>query len=265
MSTPLRALALAAALLAGPASATTYPDIAVQFTGPTELELGRPDRFKLTLTNLGSAEAVSVTATMVFPPGVELDRRYNTATGRMDLKVPAGCTYSTTPSKRLTCTGSRVAVNGDFRSFVVDLRAPTSGPAMGNFTWTASTAGDPNPSNNSATLVTQFGNFLPNLGLNFPATLYYWDSRGKTALLETPFPRTPGQWAVDANGDGSGSMGVPVVWKATKAGNNLRMRIDSAMYQPAMEGELTPLNSRCYQGLAYWTGLQASYEMRICY
>ena len=67
-------IALAAATLAGGARAQTAPDMSVQFTGPTELELGRPDHFRLSVTNNGSAVAPTVSSTMTFPPGADTTR-----------------------------------------------------------------------------------------------------------------------------------------------------------------------------------------------
>lgn len=251
------------------ASHATAPDIAVQFTGPAELELGRADHFRLSVTNLGSQVAASVSATMAFPPGVELATRLNTATGRYDLKVPANCSYSATPVKRLTCLANNVAVGGsDTRTYVIDLRAPTSGAMVGQFSWTATTTGDGNPANNSAVWTTTFGNFAPNLGLDFNANpmLSYWVALGRKSVLDNPMTRPSGSWTLDANGEGSGTMqGTPVTWKATKVGSGLNLKVNSAMYAPAVELNLTPFNSRCYQGMGYWTGLHDSYEVRVCY
>lgn len=261
----LSSMALACAAFSVSAQSTA-PDVAVAVTGPAELESGRPDRFRLSVTNLGNQVATSVSTVMIFPPGVELDTRLNTATGRQDPKVPVNCSYAVLPSKRLTCLANNVAAGGsDTRSYNIDLRAPANGATIANFTWVASTVGDNNLANNSITHSTTFGNFAPNVGLAFPATLTYWVTMGRKTLLEGPMTRPSGTWAVDANGEGSGGMGVPVTWKATKVGSGLSIQINSAMYAPAVDMNLTPLNSRCFQGLGYWTGLRDSYEVRVCY
>lgn len=266
MKSALTLFALAAAALAGGVHAqTTAPDISVQFTGPTELELGRPDHYRLSVTNSGSAYAPTVSSTMIFPPGVELDTRLNTATGRYDPKVPANCSYAVTPSKRLTCLANNVAV-GETRNYVIDLRAPLTGATIGAFTWTTVAAGDLNPGNNTVTFSTTFGNFAPSVGFNFPATLTYWTAIGRRSVLDNPMTRPSGLMTLDANGEGSGIMqGTPVTWKVTKVGNGINIKVNSSMYAPATEWNLTPFNSRCWQGMGYWTGMQDWYEQRACY
>lgn len=257
-------LAFAANTVAAGAWAQTSPDMSVQFTGPVELQLGRADHYKLSVTNLGSAVAPTTSSTMTFPPGVELDTKINTATGKAVPKVPTNCSYSVTPAKRLTCLANNVAV-GETRNFTIDLRAPLTSAVVGTFTWTTTAAGDLNSSNDTASHDTLFGSFSPNTNLNFPATLTYWVAMGRKNVLDNPMTRPSGVMAVDANGDGVGSMGVPVTWKATKVGTGLSVQIHSSMYSPAVDMNLTPFNSHCYQGMGYWTGLQDSYEVRMCY
>lgn len=258
------AFALAIAFTQG-AQAQTAPDVAVQFTGPTELELGRPDHFRLSVTNHGSAVAPTTASTMIFPPGVELDTRLNTATGRQIPKVPVNCSYAVTPSKRLTCLANNVAV-GETRTYLVDLRAPLNGATIGAFTWTTVAAGDTQLVDNTVTFNTLFGNFAPNLGLNFPASLTFWVALGKKSVLENPMTRPSGVIAFDANGQGSGTMqSSPVTWSVMKVGNGINVKVNSSMYAPAVEWNLTPFSSRCYQGMGYWTALQDWYEVRACY
>lgn len=265
MLRPVSTFLAAIVALAGAAHAQTAPDVAVQFTGPAELELGRADHYRLSVTNHGSAVAPTTASTMIFPPGVELDTRRNTATGRMDPKVPVNCTYAVTPSKRLTCLANNVAV-GETRSFVIDLRAPLSGSTVGALTWTTVAAGDQHLTDNTVTFNTLFGNFAPILGLSFPVTLTYWTALGRKNVLDNPMTRPSGVLTFDANGEGGGTMqGSPVSWRITTVGNGINVKVNSSMYAPAVEWNLTPFNSRCFQGMGYWTGLHDSYEVRACY
>lgn len=263
--------ALAAALSGAAADVafaqnTLRPDIAVLLTGPSELQVGLADHFKLAVRNDGHAAASNVVVTMTLPPGATLDTAINTATGKPYFKVPASCSFvNGTTVKTLTCNFASVAV-GETQGKVVDFRAPGTGAGIAAFTFTAVTPNDTNAANDSATLNTTYGQFAPNLGLNFPATFTYWVALGKKSVLVNPMNQPSGAIAVDANGDGAGTMQTtPVTWKATKVGNGINVKINSSMYAPAVEWNLTPFNSHCYQGMGYWTGLRDSYEVRACY
>ena len=245
-------------------SATTAPDIAEQLSGPSELEQGRPDHYRLVVTNIGSLAAATVTARMTFSASVTLDTRLNTATGRRDLKSPKNCTCVAAPVKSLTCLANNV-LSGQTRTFLSDLRAPSSGSAQGAFTWTAAVPGDLNTANNTATPVMQFGTFTPNANQAFPTAMALWVAMGKKSVLENPMTGNPGILAFDAYGEGAGSMDAPVTWHATVVGPGLNIKINSAMYQAAVDMNLTPFSSRCFQGMGCWTGLQDWYEVRVCF
>ena len=270
MKHALTHLTIAAAVIGNAAWAQSTPpnDIMVTFTGPDELQIGRADHFKLSITNMGANPAASVSTTMTFPPGVELDTKLNTATGKYVAKVPTNCSYTTVPVKKLTCLANNVATTGDTRNYVIDLRVPLSGAGISTFTWTATVAGDVDLNNNTASWNTIYGSFLPNNGLDFTLnpTLTYWVALGRKNVLDNPMTRPSGALALDLNGEGTGWMQTtPVTWKAVKVGTGINVKVNSAMYAPAVEWNLTPFNSHCFQGMGYWTGLQDSYEVRACY
>ena len=107
---------------------------------------------------------------------------------------------------------------GETPNFTIDLRAPPTSAMVGTRTWTTSTAaGDVNSNSDMALHDTLFGNFSPKTNLNFPATLTFWLAMGKKNVLENPMTRPSGVMAVDANGDGSGSMGTPVPWRRPRS------------------------------------------------
>jgi hypothetical protein len=271
MKHALTQLTIAAAAVIGNASwaqSTPPNDIEVSFTGPAEVQIGRADHFRLKVKNIGANPAASVSTTLIFPPGVELDTKLNTATGKYVPKVPTNCSYSVTPVKKLTCLANNVATTSDDRNFVIDLRVPLTGSAVTTFTWTATAAGDTNLNNNTASWDTVYGSFLPNNGLDFSQnpTLWSWGIAGRKNVLDSPMTGRPNQIALDANGEGSGMSGsVPVTWKATKVGTGLNVKVHTSMYSPAIDMNLTPFSSRCFQGMAYWTGLQDTGEVRMCY
>jgi hypothetical protein len=264
---------LHAALLAGAACTvasgaiaqnTLRPDIAVSFTGPSELELGLADHFKLSVTNEGYAAAINVVAVMTLPPGTTLDTAINTATGKPYFKVPSSCTFvNGATSKQLTCNFASVAV-GETQSKVIDLVAPASGAAVGAFTFTTTTPNDVNAANNSTTLLTTFGHFAPNLGLAFPANMPFWVAMGRKNVLDNPMTRPSGTFTLDANGFGiavSGQANAQMV----KVGNGINVKLYDLSGTMTSEWNLTPHSSRCYQGMGYWVRLQDSYGVRICY
>ena len=259
-------LAAAAGTVASHAIAQNQlrPDIAVSFTGPSELELGLADHFKLSVKNEGYAVATNVVAVMTLPPGTTLDTAINTATGRPYFKVPTSCTFvNGTTSKQLTCNFASVAV-GETQSKVIDLTAPPTGASVGAFSFTATTPNDANPANDTATLLTTFGNFAPNLGLNFPANMPFWTAMGRKNVLDNPMNRPPPTFTLDANGYGtavSGQANAQVV----KVGNGINVKLYDMSGMMTSDWNLTPFNSHCYQGMGYWVRLRDNYGVRVCY
>lgn len=228
MKHALTHLTIAAAVIGNAAWAQSTPpnDIMVTFTGPDELQIGRADHFKLSITNMGANPAASVSTTMTFPPGVELDTKLNTATGKYVAKVPTNCSYTTVPVKKLTCLANNVATTGDTRNYVIDLRVPLSGAGISTFTWTATAAGDVDLNNNTASWNTIYGSFLPNNGLDFTLnpTLTYWVALGRKNVLDNPMNRPPPTFTLDANGYGtavSGQANAQVV----KVGNGINVKL----------------------------------------
>lgn len=268
LQTALRAtfVAGAACAAAGSASAQNQlrPDIAVSFTGPSELELGLADHFTLSVKNEGYAVASNVAAVMTLPPGTTLDTAINTATGKPYFKVPSSCTLvNGTPSKQLTCNFASVAV-GETQSKVIDLVAPATGAAVGAFTFTTTTANDVNTANNTATLLTTFGHFAPNVGLSFPANMPFWVAMGRKNVLDNPMTRPSGTFTLDANGGGPAVVGQANA-QMVKVGSGINVKLYDMSGTMTSDWNLTPFNSHCYQGTGYWVRLQDSYGVRICY
>ena len=259
-------LAAAAGTVASHAIAQNQlrPDIAVSFTGPSELELGLADHFTLSVKNEGYAVATNVAAVMTLPPGTTLDTAINTATGRPYFKVPSSCTFvNGTTSKQLTCNFASVAV-GETQSKVIDLAAPATSASVGAFTFTATAANDVNLANNTATLLTTFGHFAPNLGLTFPANMPWWVAMGRKNVLDNPMTRPSGTFVLDANGVGAAVTGMANA-QVVKVGNGINVKLYDMSGVLSSDWNLTPFNSHCYQGLGYWVRLQDSYGVRICY
>ncbi|MDH5540492.1 MAG: hypothetical protein OEY03_13915, partial [Rhizobacter sp.] len=130
---------LTLAVVAGSANARRLtPDVAVQWSGPSELQLGRAEHYRLGVSNVGFAAAYNVLATLSLPSGVTVENK------------PAECVQQ---GQQVKCNHSVIAV-GETKTATIDLRAPTSGTTQAQLTFTASASGDNRQANNSATVRT---------------------------------------------------------------------------------------------------------------
>lgn len=264
-TTALALLLMCAAGAMAQNTTTQKPDVVTTLTGPSELQVGRSARWAMSLKNEGWAVAAQTRTTIVLPPGTDLDIRISLTSPNGYRAVPVNCSYVVL-TRTLTCLANNIAV-GETRNFNIDLQ----GPVMpSNLTITANTAiaaGEPdsNLANNSASTNTLVANFTP--AITFPTTnARMWMCPGKRELLEcSSIPN----WALplDANGQMIVAGAVRLAATAPPGSGTFTMNQYGTWGQLVYSWNLTPYNSRCYQGpvTSYVTGDPYPYEGRVCH
>jgi uncharacterized repeat protein (TIGR01451 family) len=114
-------------------------DLAVVKTGPALVTEGHDLTYHLVATNNGPADATAVTVQDTLP------------TNSTFVSASAGCTYA---AGIVTCNVGNLA-NGASRSFDITVTAGSAGSSLTDVASISGHQSDPNPTNNSSTVVTQ--------------------------------------------------------------------------------------------------------------
>jgi hypothetical protein len=267
MKTTLCALALTAGLLptlSTAAPSRLRPDIVTEFSGPAQLQRAQGAFWTLSLRNDGQAAAGQTRGYVILPTGwaPDLQRGGN---GSWVLNLPPGCTWTST-TRVVACVWPGIAV-GETKTVHLPLRVPNSSATVTLIGRAQVLQGvaESSTQNNNDPASTQIGLFSPSI--SFPAATSLYLCMGRDDLLECGttygLPVPPEPLPLDANGEMLFPDGRLL---ATPQGpGQLKVELFASTGELLSTWNLTPYDSRCYQGPASYPALQAVYEARICY